>query len=644
MKRAHCQNNDLAAESKTKKPRKGTQSCWECKRRKMRCAFASPSGAICVACERRGTSCVSQEAAQQKQDSTPVAGGQPIGEKLNRIGELLEQCARMIARRGGAEDIDGGGQRCLSPKRLARACDGTALFPRYTSPDLLGGSLRIAQPSQLELERALVGVWPEKVDVDSIVKLKVHPFQVVRAVNCARDFHPSHQDQTISVAPGKALQLPPEGTHPVIVARKLLTLALFLQCARPSTAKFDSIMTRAVEAARYLVTSRDDLVGSLEGIECLLMEATFENNAGNLRRAWLATRRAMATAQMIGLEEKTMPSAASAECCTSDESPLDPEHMWFRLIQTDRFLSLMSGLPQGTGADSFTDAETMQACSPVQRLQRIHCTASGRLLQRGKGRNSATDMWEIDRLLQNASECVPTQWWLVPQLDGGPDETFEEISRMMDQMTHYHLIVQLHLPWAMSGENDVCLHSTLSAINASREVMVRYMAVQKGSKGGEKRYCSSLDSLAFVSSVCLCWVHIKYSNQDPSGWGHQRYGDRAIVEWFVENLRRHRERNHVSAQLLATLERLLDIQLDGSTYSTVLQPDAGGERVVGCGGRVSDDNVLHIHIPCLGEVIIQRSDNSRWTLPEPFPSLPDMTLAGDESSLDLMAFLQDSTY
>jgi hypothetical protein len=407
-------------------------------------------------------------------------------------------------------------------------------------------------------------------------------------------------------------------------------------------------MTRAVEAARYLVTSRDDLVGSIEGIECLMMEATFENNAGNLRRAWLAARRAMAMAQIIGLEERVMPSTtANFEWCTF-ESSIDPMHMWFRLIQTDRFLSLMSGLPQGTGTDSFTDAEALQPCSPVQRLQRIHCTAAGRLLQRKKGRNNAIDVREIDRLLETAAECVPAQWWLVPNLDGDADETLEEISRMMDQITHYHLIVQLHLPRAMSEENDDCLHSTLSAINASREVMLRYIAVKKASKGEEQRYCSSLDSLAFVSSVCLCWLHITYSNQDsPYGFGHQRYGDQAMVGWLVDELR-CRERNHASAQMIVTLERLLEINADVTSsccrYSTVVQPGTVGDRVVGCGGRLSDDDsTLHIYIPCLGEVTIQRSETTPGNSPWILPDLPDLAPAGhDESSMDLMAFLQDS--
>ncbi|KAF2496440.1 hypothetical protein BU16DRAFT_437020, partial [Lophium mytilinum] len=44
---------------KRRKVRKGTRSCWECKRRKMRCIFDTE--AICKGCRRRGSKCISQE-------------------------------------------------------------------------------------------------------------------------------------------------------------------------------------------------------------------------------------------------------------------------------------------------------------------------------------------------------------------------------------------------------------------------------------------------------------------------------------------------------------------------------------------------------------------------------------------------------
>jgi hypothetical protein len=40
--------------------RKGTFSCWECKRRKVRCTLAMNGTSSCEACNRRGTSCVGQ--------------------------------------------------------------------------------------------------------------------------------------------------------------------------------------------------------------------------------------------------------------------------------------------------------------------------------------------------------------------------------------------------------------------------------------------------------------------------------------------------------------------------------------------------------------------------------------------------------
>ena len=47
--------------AKRQKLRKGTHSCWECKRRKMKCVFDPLSNTICKPCEIRGSKCVSQE-------------------------------------------------------------------------------------------------------------------------------------------------------------------------------------------------------------------------------------------------------------------------------------------------------------------------------------------------------------------------------------------------------------------------------------------------------------------------------------------------------------------------------------------------------------------------------------------------------
>lgn len=46
--------------AKRGKVRKGTHSCWECRRRKVKCTFASAKDTICITCHRRGAKCVGQ--------------------------------------------------------------------------------------------------------------------------------------------------------------------------------------------------------------------------------------------------------------------------------------------------------------------------------------------------------------------------------------------------------------------------------------------------------------------------------------------------------------------------------------------------------------------------------------------------------
>lgn len=79
-------------EAKRRKIRKGTRSCWECKRRKIRCNFTSAADAVCIGCHRRGTHCVSQEYPEEA--SRPADRGQQIGDRIVRVEALVEQLVK----------------------------------------------------------------------------------------------------------------------------------------------------------------------------------------------------------------------------------------------------------------------------------------------------------------------------------------------------------------------------------------------------------------------------------------------------------------------------------------------------------------------------------------------------------------------
>lgn len=74
-------------EHRKKRVRKGTKSCWECKRRKVKCQLSSENVSICSGCLSRGTTCISQEYPEEHDSS----GGPQIGERLGRIELVLEK-------------------------------------------------------------------------------------------------------------------------------------------------------------------------------------------------------------------------------------------------------------------------------------------------------------------------------------------------------------------------------------------------------------------------------------------------------------------------------------------------------------------------------------------------------------------------
>lgn len=84
----------LAADSgpspKRRKLRKGTQSCWECKRRKAKCTFSAHTRDVCDGCQRRGTDCISQELTE-----TPPS---PRSNRLlvDRLGHVEASVKRLL--------------------------------------------------------------------------------------------------------------------------------------------------------------------------------------------------------------------------------------------------------------------------------------------------------------------------------------------------------------------------------------------------------------------------------------------------------------------------------------------------------------------------------------------------------------------
>lgn len=194
----------------------------------------------------------------------------------------------------------------------------------------------------------MIAPWPSYADLDLICALNI---ELPSHLYCRMCRPPTNSlgGETPSIV--DLLLLPPMEAHPVLFPRKLLVLSTFLQGAVPSSVKAieeqgfqpRQIMDRIVDTAIKFVTTRDELLGSVGAIECIMIEAMYHNYNGHLYRSWMATRRAIAGAQSMALHRGVAsPFLTFLEFTARKDFELD--HMTFRLAEIDAYLSIMLGL------------------------------------------------------------------------------------------------------------------------------------------------------------------------------------------------------------------------------------------------------------------------------------------------------------
>ncbi|KAL3294897.1 C6 zinc finger domain containing protein [Colletotrichum asianum] len=379
--------------------------------------------------------------------------------------------------------------------------------------------------------------------------------------------------------------LPDQSDHPVLLARTLLYLANGLQNLHPSTPNTHLLnLDRPLEAmigfihAASLVTKDDELMCSLEGLECLILEAVFYTNAGNLRQAWLIIKRAVGHAQLLGLHRKRPKSYAILD----PMSKASPSIMWHRIVSQDRYLSLMLGLPATTASSASPEVAFVPGECPSEYLERSHSILMGRIAARNDEDQDIHDLsitQSIDRTIQEAAQSMPPEWWFLPNtrnknLSIEPDgsQTLEDILRVLLQITHFNVLILLHLPCMLrsSGESTYN-YSKVACVNASRELLSRYVKFR--CMNHNAFCCRSIDFSAFTACLALVLAHIERWQRGTEAvdfLAHQRLSDRAVVEEAVELFL---EVNGSSSGGLlehtaSILRSLLDMEADAAARAT----------------------------------------------------------------------------
>jgi hypothetical protein len=415
------------------------------------------------------------------------------------------------------------------------------------------------------------------------------------------------------------LERPESNAHPVLLARYMLLLATLIQSRgiKNLSESDQAVMERLVDITTLRVTKNDKFMGTIEGLECLMIESTYHSNVGNLRRGWLTIRRAMSVAQLMSLNR------AQGQMQYDRLGALthyDPRTMWFRIVDHDRYLCLMLGLSQGSLDRGMASDAVLVSDTALGRIERIHCVIASRILERNESSSGSDDPTltrSLDAELQKAARQLPSKWWLVPDLrrSGDPQASFWDARRLFAQVLHYNLLNQLHLPYMLrsSSVNREHEYSLITCANASREMLSRFIALR--GFDGAAYSCRTIDFIALMAAMTLLLAHLDGHHPETQNLlAHQYHSDRAMIEQikdYMEEFDRAKS-DPLSSQIAGWLARLLAIEaetLDDGGLHHAMTVSVREE------GNPDEENNSHdtviVQLPCSGVLKIVRNGINR---------------------------------
>lgn len=461
-----------------------------------------------------------------------------------------------------------------------------------------------------KVSQALLAAFPSQEDIDILLKMCNRTTMFCHQVNVKSR---SQLDRQGLEDEANLAEIPNPRTHPVLLAKKMLIISSLLLYPLPHEHIHDLlehprvIMERLADTAISLVTTSEELLGTMESLECILLEGFYHLDCGNIRRAWLAFRRAMVVAQLMGIYRPSSPSVKVIDPSTN----IDPQSMWFRIVYMDRLLSLMLGLPQGNSDVSIGSDTALASSAPRDRLERLHAMISARIIERnqlGRSQRATAMTLEIDMELLKTAEGLPANFWALPNFAGLEKDSKEALLwavRVGDQIFHYTLLNQLHLPYLLcpnaKRKNE---YSRITCASASREILTRFVAFRTFNP--ITACCRLADFLALVAGMTLILAHLDSHRHEETDnlLAHQRLADRATVEQALEKMEVSSKLNEdmLTARCADLLQHLLRVEADaaqGQSHSTqkaqLAESYHEGER-----------NVLLITVPYFGTIRISR--------------------------------------
>ena len=313
------------------------------------------------------------------------------------------------------------------------------------------------------------------------------------------------------------------------LAKALLFVCIGLQEAPPgSELCLEPSVTAASLSAHYLgviydlVISDEELVGTIDGIECLFLYYKHDVNDGRMRRAWVNIRRALSFAQLLGLHTHSRNGRPPA-----NPASLRGDSLWKALYQSDRFLSLLLGLPYAVS--ELPSAASGQKTGDENYLFRL-CHIIGHIIDRNQeppNNNTLPFTVKIESELTDLAESMPSDWW---ESESANLVTERLYGSLMPQFWHHQARTLLHLPFMLKAATDRRYeYSRIATLESAREMLQRYLRFRPD-MGFGSQICKVIDFQVFTAAMVLVLNLLSTSTSSPARDQEEAAMDEKLIE------------------------------------------------------------------------------------------------------------------
>ncbi|ORY04136.1 hypothetical protein BCR34DRAFT_591337 [Clohesyomyces aquaticus] len=544
-------------EPNRKRPCKGIRACWECKKRKIHGNLNSPGGAS-------STGTMSTRNAEYGDDEVSPC---PVhfGDRLVKLEQLFEKfVCRKFASSSAGSDVRSpslpdstleksrgfvGGLPEISSDTQSITSIGEGILATQLSGWSSAPSIRTlvdstdsgSGPASDALRKPLVALLPSQRDADVIFESTNGWMVLTSLYRPAKNLF-VNQDP-LSSYPPSSCDLHPHAP-PTFETTRLSNIW-----------SLDAAMENYVATVTSLITSSDEQMSTLPGLETLQLLAAYHLNSGNLRQSWLVIRRAMNLAHLMGFHRIITQPDPNSPAETIEAA----KFTWRTFVDADRYLGLHLRLPFASEeypCPGNAHPALMHRCKLASISQSIS------ELDREVTSQTYVQALALDEKLEGYMKDMSKDFWDVPNVPSTArsPESAEVIERLIVQIWHFELKIFVHLPFLLRAPQETRYeYSKITALQASRNVILRWFALRNS--GITQACCRVAELGVFIATVTMTLnILTEMATKSKIEVQKTRGGDFAMVCRVIgelEKLAKSSTREKIASHSATVIKRLL---------------------------------------------------------------------------------------